>query len=152
MRVITRLRFHRRLSTILTGLAAATAAVSTFAAPASAATNHHAFWPHPGGTTAAGYVYVNDDTAGANTIAGFERDADGSLTPLTGSPFAAPGPLDAEVRPTDVRCTSNEGGGHPVGAFAVQGRDLTELQSSPVALPAGATAAGVSVVTSRGWR
>jgi 6-phosphogluconolactonase len=86
MRVITRLRPHRRLSTILIGLAAATAAVAT---PASAATNHHAFWPHP--APAAGYVYLNDDTAGVNTIAGFERHTDGSLTPLPGSPFTAGG-------------------------------------------------------------
>jgi 6-phosphogluconolactonase len=34
-----------------------------------------------------GHVYVNDNTAGANTVAGFARAADGSLTPLPGSPF-----------------------------------------------------------------
>ena len=28
-----------------------------------------------------GYTYVNDNTATANTIAGFDRHADGSLTP-----------------------------------------------------------------------
>src|SRR3954469_13674096 len=38
-----------------------------------------------------GHLYVNDNTAGANTIAGFDRHADGSLTPLAGSPFAAGG-------------------------------------------------------------
>ena len=38
-----------------------------------------------------GYVYLNDNTAGANTISGFSRSADGSLTPLPGSPFAAGG-------------------------------------------------------------
>jgi hypothetical protein len=38
-----------------------------------------------------GHVYVNDNTAGTNTIAGFERHSDGSLTPLSGSPFAAGG-------------------------------------------------------------
>ena len=38
-----------------------------------------------------GHVYVNDDTAGTNTIAGFNRHADGTLTPMTGSPFAAGG-------------------------------------------------------------
>jgi 6-phosphogluconolactonase (cycloisomerase 2 family) len=38
-----------------------------------------------------GHLYVNDNTAGANTIAGFDRNADGSLTPLPGSPFAAGG-------------------------------------------------------------
>jgi 6-phosphogluconolactonase len=38
-----------------------------------------------------GHVYVNDNTAGANTIAGFDRHSDGSLTPIEGSPFNAGG-------------------------------------------------------------
>lgn len=38
-----------------------------------------------------GHVYVNDNTAGTNTIAGFDRQADGTLTPLPGSPFATDG-------------------------------------------------------------
>jgi 6-phosphogluconolactonase len=38
-----------------------------------------------------GHVYVNDNTAGANTIAGFDRHDDGSLTPIEGSPFNAGG-------------------------------------------------------------
>jgi hypothetical protein len=36
-------------------------------------------------------VYLDANTAGANTIAGFVRDADGSLTALPGSPFADSG-------------------------------------------------------------
>ena len=39
----------------------------------------------------AGHVYVNDNTAGVNTIAAFDRHADGALTPVHGSPFAAGG-------------------------------------------------------------
>lgn len=38
-----------------------------------------------------GHVYVNDNTAGVNTVAGFDRHADGSLTPIPGSPFAVGG-------------------------------------------------------------
>jgi 6-phosphogluconolactonase len=38
-----------------------------------------------------GYTYVDDNTAPANTIAGFDRHADGSLSPIPGSPFAAGG-------------------------------------------------------------
>lgn len=38
-----------------------------------------------------GHVYVNDNTAGTNTIGAFDQHADGSLTPITGSPFAAGG-------------------------------------------------------------
>jgi 6-phosphogluconolactonase len=36
-------------------------------------------------------VYVNGNTTGVNTIAGFDRHADGTLTPMPGSPFAAGG-------------------------------------------------------------
>jgi 6-phosphogluconolactonase (cycloisomerase 2 family) len=42
-------------------------------------------------STVIGHVYVNDNTAPANTIAGFARHADGTLTPLPGSPYAAGG-------------------------------------------------------------
>jgi 6-phosphogluconolactonase (cycloisomerase 2 family) len=38
-----------------------------------------------------GHVYVNDNTAGTNTIAGFDRHANGSLTPISGAPFATGG-------------------------------------------------------------
>jgi 6-phosphogluconolactonase (cycloisomerase 2 family) len=38
-----------------------------------------------------GYVYVNDNTAGTNTIAGFARQPGGGLVPLPGSPFTAGG-------------------------------------------------------------
>jgi 6-phosphogluconolactonase len=38
-----------------------------------------------------GHVYVNNNSAGHNTVAGFDRHADGSLTPIAGSPFNAGG-------------------------------------------------------------
>jgi 6-phosphogluconolactonase len=38
-----------------------------------------------------GHVYVNDNTAGTNTVAAFDRHADGTLTPEAGSPFTAGG-------------------------------------------------------------
>lgn len=38
-----------------------------------------------------GHVYVNDNTAGVNTVAGFDRHGDGSLTPIPGSPFEVGG-------------------------------------------------------------
>jgi 6-phosphogluconolactonase (cycloisomerase 2 family) len=54
-----------------------------------------------GGTAAAGsppptepvvgHEYVNDNAAGPNTVAGFDRRADGSLTAMPGSPFPAGG-------------------------------------------------------------
>jgi 6-phosphogluconolactonase len=44
---------------------------------------------HAGGVV--GHVYINDNTAGVNTIAAFDRHANGSLTPVPGSPFPAGG-------------------------------------------------------------
>jgi hypothetical protein len=44
-----------------------------------------------------GHVYVNANTARENTIAAFDRHADGMLTPMSGSPFAAGGTGTGEV-------------------------------------------------------
>src|SRR5580704_6139504 len=38
-----------------------------------------------------GHVYLDDNTAGTNSVSGFDRHVDGSLTPLAGSPFTAGG-------------------------------------------------------------
>lgn len=38
-------------------------------------------------TDVVGHLYVNDNTAGVNTIAAFDRHVDGALTPIPGSPF-----------------------------------------------------------------
>jgi 6-phosphogluconolactonase (cycloisomerase 2 family) len=38
-----------------------------------------------------GHLYVNDNTANVNTVAAFDRLADGQLTPVPGSPFAIGG-------------------------------------------------------------
>jgi 6-phosphogluconolactonase len=38
-----------------------------------------------------GHLFVNDNTAGVNTIAAFDRHTDGTLTAVQGSPFAAGG-------------------------------------------------------------
>src|SRR5262249_33101036 len=43
------------------------------------------------GSPVVGHLYVNDNAAGENTIAAFDRHADGSLTPIPGSPFPAGG-------------------------------------------------------------
>ena len=74
---------HKRTCLAAAGgsLLAATISLSGAAASASASTTPQVV----------GYTYVNDNTATANTIAGFDRHADGSLTPIPGSPFAAGG-------------------------------------------------------------
>ena len=43
------------------------------------------------GPPSVGHVYVNNNSAGTNTIAAFDRHADGTLTPMAGSPFGAGG-------------------------------------------------------------
>jgi hypothetical protein len=62
-------------------LAAAAAAVAAVPAAAAAAT----------ASPVVGHVYVDDNTAGTNTIGAFDRHADGTLTPEAGSPFTAGG-------------------------------------------------------------
>jgi len=64
-------------------LAAAVAAVSAGGAAASPTVPH--------GSRVVGHVYVNDNTAPVNSVAGFDRHADGSLTAMPGSPFAVGG-------------------------------------------------------------
>ena len=77
MRFLTR----KKAGPILFTLAAA-AAVATIPAAASASTQ---------ASPVVGHVYVNDNTAGTNTIGAFDRHADGTLTPEAGSPFTAAG-------------------------------------------------------------
>lgn len=67
----------------LLGLALAAAATAA-AVPAPAFASAQ---PSP----VVGHVYVNDNTAGTNTIGAFDRHANGTLTPETGSPFSAGG-------------------------------------------------------------
>ncbi len=75
------MRKRTRLAAAGGGLLAAAFGILGVPAIASAST------PSP----VVGYTYVDGNTAPANTIDGYARHADGSLTPLAGSPFAAGG-------------------------------------------------------------
>jgi 6-phosphogluconolactonase len=66
-------------SAALTGLALTAIAAAPAAASSTSA------------SPVVGHVYVDGNTAGANTVDAFARHADGTLTPLAGSPFAAGG-------------------------------------------------------------
>ena len=68
--------------TRLIGLAGAVAAMAASLAVGTVAA---------AGSPTVGHVYVNNNTAGRNTIPAFDRHADGSLTPIAGSPFDAGG-------------------------------------------------------------
>jgi 6-phosphogluconolactonase len=70
-----------RLSALL-ALVAAIAVVTGAAASAASAAP---------ASDVVGHVYVNDNTAPVNTVAGFDRHADGSLTAIPGSPFVVGG-------------------------------------------------------------
>ena len=78
MRTLTR----GRPRPVLLGIAVLAAAVVAVPASASAATQ---------ASPVVGHVYVNDNTAGRNTIGAFDRHSDGTLTPEPGSPFVAGG-------------------------------------------------------------
>jgi len=73
-------RRRGRAGALILGLAAAAA----IAVPASASAS-------TGASPGVGHVYVNDNTKGTNTIGAFDRHADGSLSPVPGSAFAAGG-------------------------------------------------------------
>lgn len=74
MRLLTR----KWSGTIVVGLMATAAAAVPATASAAA-------------SPVDGHVYVDDNTTGTNTIAAFDRHADGTLTPQRGSPFVAEG-------------------------------------------------------------
>jgi hypothetical protein len=120
---------------------AAVGAVAAVPAAASAAAR-----PLP----VTGHVYLDDNTAGSNTIAAFDRHPGGTLTPEPGSPFTAGGAGTGAG-------LASEGAIQIVGSgrfllavdagsnqVSVQ-RNLTELPGPPAALPAGATPAGIAV-------
>ncbi len=65
------------------------AAMLSGASVAAAQSAHHWRWHQR--QSNGRYVYVDDNTATTNTIAGFVRHGDGSLSALPGSPFAAGG-------------------------------------------------------------
>jgi 6-phosphogluconolactonase len=73
------MQVRTRIATTITLLALASLTAAIAAGGASASSD------------VVGHLYVNGNTAGTNTIVAFDRHADGSLTPMPGSPFAAGG-------------------------------------------------------------
>lgn len=80
-RGVPRLLRFRRWLPVVAVLAGAGAALAVPAAASASAQ------PAP----VAGHVYLDDNTAGTNTIAALDRHLDGTLTPEPGSPFPAGG-------------------------------------------------------------
>lgn len=85
---------------------------------------------------------------GSGEISGYQIPPDGTLTLLGSTPVAATGgvgAVDARLSPDGRFLYVDESRIGKVGAFAVNGGNLTELGTSPFALPAGATPAGIVV-------
>jgi hypothetical protein len=80
MRVITSLLGRMVLGPLVLGVAA----LAVFALPGSAFASTHS-------APVIGHVYLDGNTAGANTVAAYDRAPDGSLTPTPGSPFQVGG-------------------------------------------------------------
>jgi 6-phosphogluconolactonase (cycloisomerase 2 family) len=84
----------------------------------------------------------------SGTISRFSIAPDGVLTLLGSTPVGQTGgvgAVDARLSPDGAFLYVDESRIGKVGAFAVNGGDLTELPSSSTALPAGATPAGIVV-------
>src|SRR5579875_2871344 len=94
--------------------------------------------------TVVGHVYVNDNTAGVNTIAAFDRLADGALVPSAGSPFAAGGAGTGSTVPSQGSLQVT-GGGHYLLAV-----DPGSNQISVLAIGSRGQLRHVDTVSSRG--
>ncbi len=84
----------------------------------------------------------------SGTISRFSIAPDGVLTLLGSTPVGQAGgvgAVDARLSPDGGFLYVDESRIGKVGAFAVNGGNLTELSSSPTSLPAGATPAGIVV-------
>jgi 6-phosphogluconolactonase len=116
-----------------------------------------------------GHAYVNDNTTGVNTLAGFERHADGSLTALPGSPFSIGGvgsgkglgsqgalqlssdgqyalAVDAASNQISVARLGLNGVPQPVGAVSSNGEDPVSIAvSGNLVYVANAGAGGTNV-------
>jgi 6-phosphogluconolactonase len=85
---------------------------------------------------------------GSGEISRYQIAPDGTLTLLGSTPVGATGgvgAVDARLSPDGRFLYVDESRIGKVGAFAVNGGNLTELGTSPFALPAGATPAGIAV-------
>ena len=94
-----------------------------------------------------GYIYVNDNTAGSNTVAGYAESPNGSLTALPGSPFAVGGVGFGQGlgSQNSVVVTSNgrqllvaDGGSNEISVLGINSDgSLTPVPNSP--FPSGGT-------------
>jgi 6-phosphogluconolactonase (cycloisomerase 2 family) len=111
--------------------------------------------PFPDRQTAPCWVEISHDgqflftvNTAQPSISRYAIGSDGSLALLGSTSFkeaAGLAPVDARLSPDGDSLWVVGGGGKVVSAFAVQGGDLTELTSSPTALPADSAPSGIVV-------
>jgi 6-phosphogluconolactonase len=111
--------------------------------------------PYPDGQTAPCWVEISHDgkylftvNTGSTSISSYRILADGSLQYDSTTPFrSGPGirPFDARLDVSGENLYVVDAALNAVSIFAVAGGSLTELASSPAALPAGATPFGIVV-------
>lgn len=110
--------------------------------------------PFPDNQTAACWVEITHDgkflfavnTASAS-VSSYGINTDGSLILLGTTPFnSGAGAVDARLSPDGTTLSVTGGSSHVVNTFAVDGGNLTELPSSPVALPADGSPMGLVVL------
>lgn len=94
------------------------------------------------GSPVVGHTYVNDNTVGTNTVAAFDRHADGSLTPMPGSPFAVGGAglgkgLGSQgaiqASPNGRYLLAVDAGSNEISVLRLGRRGVPEAVGSPVA-------------------
>jgi 6-phosphogluconolactonase len=125
-------------------LLAVAAAATTTAVPASASAD---------ASPVVGYTYLNGNTASANTIDGFARHADGSLTPLPGSPFSAggagsgvllPSQGSIQVSPDGRYLLAADAGSNQISVLRLAADGVPVLVGQPVS-SGGITPASIAV-------
>ena len=82
------------------------------------------------GSRVVGHLYVNNNTAGRNTISGFDRHADGTLTPIAGTPFDA-GAAGAGAPTGSAGALQLSGDGRYLLAVDVAANEISVLRIRP---------------------
>ena len=109
--------------------------------------------PVPNGQTAPCWVEISHDgrylfvvNTGSANLSRYAIGRDGSLTLIGTTAFTnGNGAVDARLSPDGRFLFVTGGRGLVVSGFAVHGGDVTELASSPTALPAGTSPTGIVV-------
>ena len=134
---------------------AGTGTVSAFADTGNGTLASIGASPFADGQTAPCWVEITHDgqflftvNTGSGEISRYQIAPDGTLSLLGSTPVGKTGgvgAVDARLSPGGRYLFVDESRIGAIGAFAVNGGNLTELATSPTPLPAGATPAGIAV-------